>query len=249
LPVPTSQLLETVASALKLEAGIVFRHWRALREADLVPAGTSGRGGREAMVDSDSAATLLVALLASESARAAPTAVAKMRSLVGSRLFAAYSFSTSGTERYVGEVTAAPAGQIFEHAITNVIDLRRSPSSNIGGNFGNVSVWSARSDFWGSIDITSKAHNKVFDRFPGEHSYPPKAMFVRERRVELRSHKDIPAWASPGPFVRSAYFTSLAIYLVAECLGPLTEEEWSSRDYPRFERTITYSRPASEDEK
>ena len=239
MPVPASQLLESAASALTLDPAVVSRYWRALREADLVPAGTSGRGGKEAMVDSDSAATLLVALLGSDSARAAPAAVANMRSLAGSRLFAAYSARTLENERYVAEVTVAPDGATFERAVANLIDLRRSAAPEIGGNFGNVSVWSAQSDLWGQVEVP--IHNERVAEFPGEHAYPNAVVFGRQAGGE-----GISAPLSPNPFVRMACITGEAIHHIAQALGALTKEEWAGRDYPRFERTIIYSRPAGE---
>src|SRR5262249_20679641 len=155
------------------------------------------------------AATLLVALLGSESARAAPAAVARMRPLTGPRLFAAYSWRTLENERYVGEGTVAPEGATFERAVPNRINLPPWASHAAGANLGNVSAWSAGFELWGQVEIPT--HKKRVAQFPGEHSYPKAVVFGRRQR-----HEESPAWTSPGPFVRTAYFTDLAIHLVAQ---------------------------------
>jgi hypothetical protein len=196
------------------------------------------------MVDSDSAATLMAALLGSESARAAPDAIARMRALTGPHLFAAYSARTLENERYVAEVTVAPEGATFERAVANLIDLHRSAAPAIAGNFGNVSIWSAGADLWGQVEIPT--HTERVAEFPGEHAYPKAVVFERRRRAR---DEEGPAGMSPGPFVRMAYFTNSAIQLVAQALGALTKEEWSGREYPRFERTIIYSRLAGAEKK
>jgi len=86
MPIRSSDLIESVAKGCELDPGIVRRYWRTLREAELVPAGRSGRSGSEAPVEPIHTATLLVTLLGSETAIGCVSAVAKIRALKGPRV-------------------------------------------------------------------------------------------------------------------------------------------------------------------
>ena len=66
---PTApELIGAAADLTGMDAPLVSRHWRNLREAGLVSVGRPGRGGHHALVTPRDAATLALSLLVSDSA-------------------------------------------------------------------------------------------------------------------------------------------------------------------------------------
>jgi hypothetical protein len=239
MPITASKLLTGVAEASELDPTIIRGYWRYIREAGEVPVGRSGRRGREAEVDSSHAATLLAALLGSDSARQAPAALKQIRKFRGHRVFAPYMRAAHQTEKSieltVSEVTISPDGGTFEAAIAAHIDLYRIPNSAIGDNFGPISVSSSRSESWGRIDIPGSKRAISAERFPGEPLYFSGMIFGGDWMDQPGPSNETPAYFSPGPFFRSSSVTNFVIARIAEALGPLDNDQIAQRGFPKFE--------------